>query len=45
MALLQNFVQWLLYNPLATATVLYITGIMSVLVYTYFETRDQHSSR
>ena len=45
LALLQNFVQWLLHNPLATATVLYITGIMSVLVYTYFETRDQHSSR
>lgn len=41
MALFQNFIQWLIHHPLATASVLYITGIISVLVYTYFETRDQ----
>lgn len=45
MSLLQNFVQWLVQNPLAVATLLYVTAVMSVLIYTYFEPRDQHSSR
>lgn len=34
MCFLRNFAQWLVQNPLATATVLYMTGIMGVLVYT-----------
>gem|GEM_PF-1497006 len=36
---LQNSVQWLVHHPLATAAVSYMTGIISVLVYSYFVTR------
>jgi len=38
---LQNFIQWFTHNPLGAATVLYLTGVISVLVYAYFEPRDQ----
>lgn len=41
MSLFQNFFQWLVHNPFAAATLLYITAIISVLVYTYFEPRNQ----
>jgi hypothetical protein len=41
MIVLQNLLQWLEHNPLGTATVLYITGVISVLVYAYFEPQDQ----
>ena len=41
MSAFQNFFQWFGHNPLAAATLLYITGVISVLVYTYFEPRDQ----
>ena len=37
----QNFVQWFVHNPLAAGILQYITGVMSVLIYTYFELRDQ----
>ncbi len=40
MSLFQTSVQWLVQNPLAAATVLYIAGVVSV-VYTHFELRDQ----
>ena len=40
MSLFQSSVQWFVQNPLAAATVLYISGVISV-VYTYFELRDQ----
>ena len=39
---MQSVVHWLGQNPLATATILYFTALMSVLIYTYFETRKQH---
>ena len=41
MSFLQTSAQWSVQNPLATATLLYIAGIISVLVYTYFEPRDE----
>lgn len=41
MSLFQNFVQWFVHNLLAAATSLYITGVSSILVYIYFEPRDQ----
>ena len=41
MSLSQNFVLWFVHNPVAAAALLYITGVISVLVYTYFEPRDQ----
>lgn len=41
MSFLQNFAQWLVHNPLTAATVLYGMAVMSVLVYTYFEHREQ----
>jgi len=41
MIALQNLLQWLTHNPLGAATVLYITGVISVLVYAYFEPQDQ----
>ncbi len=41
MSLVQSSVQWFVQNPLAAATVLYIAGVISVVVYTYFELRDQ----
>jgi hypothetical protein len=41
MTALQSLVQWFAHNPLGTATVLYVTGVVSVLVYAYFEPQDQ----
>jgi hypothetical protein len=41
MIVLQNVIQWFTHNPLGAATVLYVTAVISVLVYTYFEPRDQ----
>lgn len=41
MTLLQNLIQWFMNNPLGAATALYITGVISVFVYTYLEPRDQ----
>ena len=40
MSLFEVSIQWLVQNPLAAATLLYIMGLASVLVYTYFEPRD-----
>jgi len=45
MFLFKTSVQWLVHNPLAAATLLYLAAVMSVLIYTYFESRDQLSSR
>lgn len=45
MSLFQNSVQWFVHHPLTAATLLYVTAVMSVLAYTYFESRDQHPSR
>ena len=36
---LHHSVQWFVHSPLARAAVLYITGIISVLVYSYVVTR------
>ena len=41
MSFFQTSVQWFIQNPFAAATLLYIAGIISVLVYTYVELRDQ----
>jgi len=38
--LFQTSVQWLVHNSLATRAVLYITGIIGVLIYSYFVTRE-----
>ncbi len=42
MSIFQNFAQWLIYNPLGAAALLYITGVIGVLVYSYFEPQDEH---
>lgn len=42
MILVQQFLHWLGQNPVSTATLLYITGVAGVLIYTYFEPRDQY---
>ncbi|CUS39818.1 hypothetical protein COMA1_90076 [Candidatus Nitrospira nitrosa] len=42
MSLFQTSVQWFVQNPLTAVTALYITAVISVVVYTYFEMRDQH---
>lgn len=41
MIALQNFTQWFTHNPLGAATLLYLAGVVSVLVYAYFEPQDQ----
>lgn len=40
MSLFQTSVEWFLQNPLAAATIFYISGVISVFVYTYVELRD-----
>lgn len=40
MSLFQTSVQWFVQNPLAAAPILYISGVISVFVYTYVELRD-----
>ncbi len=42
MSLLHTSAHWFVQNPLAAATVLYIAGDISIVIYTYFELRDQH---
>ena len=42
MSLFQTSVQWFVQNPLAAVTTLYITAVISVVAYTYFEMRDQY---
>lgn len=32
---------WLTQNPLGAATIVYATGICTVLLYAYFEPRDE----
>ena len=41
MTTIQSFMQWFAQNPLGAATILYMTGVLGVLVYGYFEPRDQ----
>ena len=42
MIAVQNLFQWFTQNPLGAATVLYVTGIVGVLIYVYFEPQEQH---
>lgn len=39
---IQHLMHWLTQNPLGTATLLYMASVAGVLVYAYFEPRDQH---
>jgi hypothetical protein len=39
---IQQFLHWLTQNPFGAATLLYITGVAGVLIYAYFEPRDQY---
>lgn len=41
MSAVQGLFQWLTQNPLGAATVLYLTGVIGVLVYAFFEPQDQ----
>jgi len=38
---IQGLLQWFAHNPLGAATILYVTGIVGVLIYAFFEPRDQ----
>ncbi|MEY4528176.1 MAG: hypothetical protein RL768_1895 [Nitrospirota bacterium] len=42
MILIQQFLHWLGQNPVGAATLFYITGVAGVLIYSYFEPRDQY---
>jgi hypothetical protein len=42
MSTVQNFIQWLIHNPLGAAALPYITGVIGVLLYSYFEPGDEH---
>lgn len=39
---IQSFVHWFTDHPPGAATVVYAVGVFSVLVYAYFEPRDQY---
>jgi hypothetical protein len=36
-----QLIQWLIQHPLASATMLYAVSVCGVLVYAFFEPRDQ----
>lgn len=40
MPAVSSFLSWFTQHPLGTAVLLYIIGIFSVLVYSYFETHE-----
>ena len=37
----QHLLYWFIQNPLSTATMVFVTGILGVLVYSFFEPREQ----
>jgi hypothetical protein len=39
--MLNPFLDWFTQHPLGTATMLYAAGVFGVLVYAYFEPRDE----
>ena len=39
---MQQLMHWLTQNPLGAATLLYMASVAGVLVYAYFEPRNQH---
>jgi hypothetical protein len=41
MIAIQSLLHWFAHNPLGAATILYVSGIIGVLVYAFFEPRDQ----
>lgn len=41
MMAMQRLLLWFTQNPLGSATLLYITGVVGILVYTYFEPQDE----
>lgn len=41
MSAVQGLLQWFTQNPLGAATILYLTGVIGVLVYAFFEPQDQ----
>jgi len=41
MVALRLLVQWFAQHPLAATTLLYAAAVCSVLIYTFFEPRDQ----
>lgn len=38
---MQPFLHWFAENPLGAATLFYVTGVLGVLVYAYFEPQDE----
>jgi uncharacterized membrane protein len=41
MLTINNFIHWMTQNPLGAATMVYAAGICAVLLYAYFEPRDE----
>jgi hypothetical protein len=41
MIAIQSLLLWSAHNPLGAATILYVTGVVGVLVYTFFEPQDR----
>ncbi len=41
MLTVHNVIRWLTQNPLGAATMVYAAGVCAVLVYAFFEPRDE----
>ena len=41
MIAMQQMMQWFTHNPIGAVTLLYVTGVLGVLVYSYFEPREE----
>ena len=41
MTIAQNLLYWFTQHPLSTVTMVFITGILGVLVYSFFEPQEQ----
>jgi hypothetical protein len=41
MMVIQSLLQWLTHNPLGSATLLYVAGVVGVLIFAYFEAQHE----
>ncbi len=41
MMIVQNLLHWFTQHPLGTVTMVFVTGILGILVYSFFEPREQ----
>ena len=41
MVTIQYLLPWFMHHPMGAVIMLYVTGILGILVYTYFEPKDQ----